>query len=197
MRPPPATCTSIDGQLDGPATLCSRSSGKRYQRRRPSARRLRSRSTNAALRMGCCLKWTSINNCDINPERMGMAVPSSDEGTRLASVRWLPAASFDSTADPHQISNTVFQTHGTREVVIDRSRKRDYTEKWMEVPVLRPTGGRSALQRRMAARCREGVSGPPQLHPSGAGRTRSLCLEVAANGEASRQSAAPALSAPE
>src|ERR1035437_8108371 len=63
--------------------------------------------------------------------------------------------------------------------------------------ILRSVGRRSAFHRRMAACCRESVSEPPQLHPPGAGRTRSLCLEVVANGEASRHPAALALSAPE
>ena len=34
---------------------------------------------------------------------------------------------------PHQIPNTVCKTHDAREVVIDRSRGGDYTERWMEV----------------------------------------------------------------
>ena len=52
---------------------------------------------------------------------------------KLSAQRWLPAPPFDPTIKPNQIPHTACKTHGTREVVIDRLRKGDYTEKWMEV----------------------------------------------------------------
>jgi hypothetical protein len=69
--------------------------------------------------MECCLKWTSINNCDRKPERMGIVDACAGQMVRATLAACPP---FDPTIKRHQIPNTACKTHGTREVVIDRLR---------------------------------------------------------------------------
>jgi hypothetical protein len=73
---PPATCTSISGRLDGPATPWSRSSGRGNRRQHPDIQRPRSESTNATRRTGCGLKSTSIDYCDRESEEVHPAEDS-------------------------------------------------------------------------------------------------------------------------